>query len=1209
MNQQDEKQGELEFGTPQVNVSETQAIMTIENSDPVSHLCPGPKLSIGSLMPYKFETPRTLINREFYLFTDDVTTGFYVRRNYLYTLLNKPAVLNIMKNFLYARISYRLKFVLTSTIFVYGFVGITPYPCNAYGRLQYDYASHNEEYQTWSMFAARLDPQDSTNVEIDLPWSLPKNFARTDSLIGGNDITWTVATTGIDIQTVSTEVSPSTQVQVYGYITDIELSGQCDPVDVGFVDTFSYEKQMNRANLERYGPAFAAAMRTAGQAGTLIKGVGAGIGVIGAATGVGSFFGSSEDQEVFDTGVAVENLASVMETLQAPGSQPQVDQGSRSAVRQNFYGNMASFNTGTCFQSISDRPSSTLMKPMLLGSSKKANFMAMIRQWATVVIGEMQMNSDQSTNPYCLLQVAPDGSGFVVLGANGNVNYEAGYLSYWSQFFKFWRGSIEYRVTFASPMMVSARVNYVIVWDQSTLPYNCNASYVLSQAGTKVASFIAIKGTTTFEITVPFLHERLYKAVGDMTGSPIIMFTLTSMEPRLKTATPIVLPYVVEKRAGPDFTFRQFDGGMMEIVKSSYEKQMNNEQWDDSNSNCNINGLCMRLARSKTYALSNPGADIVGSTSVQYTESYSNSSLQDKCATLFLYYTGTLGYKVVYPSDQNLEYLSASYPVTKAITNSSFTGTNGGYFHSECGMAMTDQNTFRMLEFEVPFESQYAAWFTCDDNTSYGDIIPPLQVQVHSRVAFDQTPAWQTIFECVRPDFEFMLPIPPPNKLICYDKSANFVGTEPPLFKPQIDPDRKLVEVSKNVDDRDQRLMSFIEKVYRKPSYEKQSMWHRSQCKCLDCYDKSTSLFRLSYERFVFRPSYDQSNWDPIAFQQNSCHPCWDTLSQSFDDEICFYDDLSDTSAAISFWYGTSVPAKPDSVICMPAVQDFYHKWIVPNCVKTGYLVFEPNKKHIVALCGPSHISVFEFEGEYCNVAPCEESELYAITSFEPFVFVEQDPLEPRSGNKDYIIMCECYWPCLEKAVDLLDQAIVKMKHCHQDIEEQMIEYVETVCFEKQSFQMIAGYAYASAVVQTTDSNTPVQKMDLRDYQASEVWLMISFFSTNDDAADNVYSLTCSDGTTTLTRTISDAGLISFPGDYIENSPISIGPFNPSAAAITVHSTYVSGDLCRLSILTHYFRYVQGPISSDQPLWVSNFKVSDSADGVTEPLQVSYFKQ
>jgi len=833
MNQQDEKQGELEFGTPQVNVSETQAIMTIENSDPLSHLSPGPKLSVGSLMPYKFETPRTLVNREFHLFTDDVTTGFYIRRNYLFTLLNKPAVLNIMKNFLYARVSYKLRFVMTSSIFVYGFVGVVPYPCNAYGRLQYEYISHNEEYQRWSMFAARLDPQDSTNVEIDLPWSLPKNFARTDSLISGSDVTWTVATTGIDIQTNSTEVSPSAQIQVYGYITDIELSGQCDPVDVGFTDNFAYEKQMNRETFNRYGPGFARAMHMAGQTGNLIKGIAGGAAVAASATGIGSYFGSSEDSEVFVEGVAEENLSSVAETFQAFLNKPQVDQGSRQAVRQNFYGNMSSFNPGTCFQSISDRPSSSIMNPLLLGSSKKPNYKAMIRQWATVVIGEMQMNSDQTTNPYCLIQVAPDGSGFVTLGQQTNINYEPGYLSFMSQFFKYWRGSIEYRITFASPMMVSARVNYVIVWDQSTLPYNIDSSYVLTQAGTKVAHFIAIKGTTSFEISVPFLHELLYKKIGDMTASPIIMFTLTSMEPRLKNATPIVLPYIVEKRAGPDFCFRQFDGGMTEIVKSSYEKQMNNDSWDDINPEGNIVGLCMRMARSKTYTLNNPGADIVGSTTIQYTESFLNSSLQDKFATLFLFYTGTLGYKIVYPSDENYEYLSASYPVTKAVTNSGFSTTNGGYFHTECGMAMTDQNTIRLLEIEVPFESEFPAWFTCDDNTSYTDIHPPLALQAHSKVGFDETPVWQTIFECLRPDFQFIMPIPPSNKLLCYDKQNNYIGTHPPIFRTQIDPDRKLIEtcndLNKRPSDRDRMFLSFIEKVYPQVSFEKQSKWHRTQ--------------------------------------------------------------------------------------------------------------------------------------------------------------------------------------------------------------------------------------------------------------------------------------------------------------------------------------------------------------------------------------------
>jgi len=175
--------------------------------------------------------------------------------------------------------------------------------------------------------------------------------------------------------------------------------------------------------------------------------------------------------------------------------------------------------------------------------------------------------------------------------------------------------------------------------------------------------------------------------------------------------------------------------------------------------------MCHRMQRGTDDFLL-PGVYKTGScTMEQYTALYNSATLTQKLGTCCLFYCGSRGYKVVFPTDIAYEVISCALDITKTLPTTS----SASLVHSELGICVTDQNTFRMIEFDFPFISQYPCYF-CDKRQSleFTSIVAPIDPLLWATNTADTTPVPEAIYENVGYDFRFYGRLPPSNLLRSY---------------------------------------------------------------------------------------------------------------------------------------------------------------------------------------------------------------------------------------------------------------------------------------------------------------------------------------------------------------------------------------------------------------------------------------------------------
>jgi len=174
--------------------------------------------------------------------------------------------------------------------------------------------------------------------------------------------------------------------------------------------------------------------------------------------------------------------------------------------------------------------------------------------------------------------------------------------------------------------------------------------------------------------------------------------------------------------------------------------------------------MIRRPSRSEDTTYNIPGAfGALADTNVVYSNEYQRKSLLDKLSLLYLFYSGSLRYKVKYPLSIGYTTLGASLPLLQTVTNTPT--LTQPYNHIEMGMAVTDQATFSMLEFEHPFESVVPLALTGVHTLTRPVPLMPLN---HGGENLDSTPLVSSLFEHAAPDFSFYGLLPPPNRVIAY---------------------------------------------------------------------------------------------------------------------------------------------------------------------------------------------------------------------------------------------------------------------------------------------------------------------------------------------------------------------------------------------------------------------------------------------------------
>jgi hypothetical protein len=80
--------------------------------------------------------------------------------------------------------------------------------------------------------------------------------------------------------------------------------------------------------------------------------------------------------------------------------------------------------------------------------------------------------------------------------------------------FKWWRGSIQFKINFITNMCISSRV--ALIWDPWAID---NTAVPDNRRGDVITKIVNINGDTTAEITIPYLHEKAWSPRGTFEGA------------------------------------------------------------------------------------------------------------------------------------------------------------------------------------------------------------------------------------------------------------------------------------------------------------------------------------------------------------------------------------------------------------------------------------------------------------------------------------------------------------------------------------------------------------------------------------------------------------------------------------------------------------------------------------------------------------------
>lgn len=198
-------------------------------------------------------------------------------------------------------------------------------------------------------------------------------------------------------------------------------------------------------------------------------------------------------------------------------------------------------------------------------------------QWSQINVGTVTTSNTHSTTVYAT-PVAPCAFWFRA-GASApycNLGYPTSTASvsgncilpsnlmYISSFFRLWRGSIQFRVTFAKTKFHGGR--YLIAYNPSTV-YNTGATAFATIDGPEVlgglvqpygySKMMDLRDGNVFEFSVPYVEEMPYVTFDSSIGG----LSITCIDPlQANSSVTVTVPFMVEVRGGPDFELADYRG-------------------------------------------------------------------------------------------------------------------------------------------------------------------------------------------------------------------------------------------------------------------------------------------------------------------------------------------------------------------------------------------------------------------------------------------------------------------------------------------------------------------------------------------------------------------------------------------------------------------------------------------------------------------------
>jgi len=327
-------------------------------------------------------------------------------------------------------------------------------------------------------------------------------------------------------------------------------------------------------------------------------------------------------------------------------------------------------------------------------------------------------------------------------------------ISYFSQLYRMWRGSIEYTLVLFSSPFVTARYNLVLNFPTDQTP-------LLGILGNKIIQDITVRGTTRVSFTVPYLYPTQWMLTpwqGISGNDPFISIEIISAPESVGDITPEIL-YVLYECAAPDFQFRSLVNPMP--LPETFTAQMRTSEFVVSRDLFSGNSKPLGFSDDSEMSISS----LLSRWSYSVPSDYRNppgmravtSGVFQNVCQVFAFYSGQIKHKLWIDPGAN-----PYVPVVMKMESFIGTGAIGPALQErfEDGIVYVSNEITQVLECTVPFLAMSQYWPTKDDTVATFALGRFMWRPELFNATVSVTPEVSLV--SAGPDFSLYFPVPPP---------------------------------------------------------------------------------------------------------------------------------------------------------------------------------------------------------------------------------------------------------------------------------------------------------------------------------------------------------------------------------------------------------------------------------------------------------------
>ena len=393
----------------------------------------------------------------------------------------------------------------------------------------------------------------------------------------------------------------------------------------------------------------------------------------------------------------------------------QIKAGDHIDVRQNVWGATSSL-TPSKLPSLSDLPLGKPLSSEIVGTSDDINIYDLITRWCYLShIDYDATKSGQEQSPRQSWLVTPTMSTY-------------GYMQFYSNFFRLWRGSIDLKICLFSSPLITYQVVVSVNWDNN----NAADAFTTSghtYVGDTTYKMVTVRGTSEFEVNIPYMREHPWERV-DAIQAPLVFISAFPVGSIAGSHNDIKLPMLIYCRAGSDFRFRSLvSPGPIQPNAPNYlgppavETQGLVDHTVSMTSMGRLSNMCesqafhgslrdllahvsTRQSADWKLPLGLRFGDLPATTSpLELADAFGAMDIFDSIASLFGFYSGSYQVKAEFSgegNDQDLRCFLSDLGGRTSAGKEFWQGSAGN------GMYRTDQTVWNFVEIEVPMISPWA---------------------------------------------------------------------------------------------------------------------------------------------------------------------------------------------------------------------------------------------------------------------------------------------------------------------------------------------------------------------------------------------------------------------------------------------------------------------------------------------------------------------